>query len=104
MLTCLVTVLFTFYIQGELKLKKNNSGAKGLRFGRSLKRLRAFAKRALKKSICAYGRGGNRRLEKTAYCGTSCFAPSFPHRYYLCEKIKENRFKGGGGVCGDVDA
>jgi len=30
MLTCLVPVLFTFYYTGCVKIKKNNSGAKGL--------------------------------------------------------------------------
>jgi len=33
MLTSLVSVLFTFYIQGVLKLKNNNSGAKELKDG-----------------------------------------------------------------------
>ena len=32
MLTCLVLVIFTFYIQGVPKLKKNNSGAKGFSY------------------------------------------------------------------------
>ena len=36
MLTCLVCVLFTFYIQDVRKLKKkNNSGAKGLKATRT---------------------------------------------------------------------
>jgi len=36
MLTCLVPVLLTFYIQVVLKLKKkNNSGAKGLTAGQT---------------------------------------------------------------------
>ena len=36
MLTSLIPLVFTFYIQGVLKLKKNNSGAKGLKTRRNL--------------------------------------------------------------------
>jgi len=38
MLTCLAPVLFTFYVQDVLKLKKNNSLAKGLKTTRNSKK------------------------------------------------------------------
>ena len=43
-LTYLVFVLFTFYIQDVLKLKKNNSGAKRLKIKRRLMCLCAFVR------------------------------------------------------------
>ena len=62
--------------------------------------------RVLKKSTCAYGRGGNRRLEKTAYFGTSCFASPI-----VTIRVKNSKRMGceGGGwgvgcLCGEEDA
>jgi len=42
MLTCLVPVLVTFYIQSVLKLKKNNSGAEGINIVQLIRLMRVL--------------------------------------------------------------
>ena len=65
MLTCLVPVFFTFYKQGVLKLKKNNSGAKGL--------IRLTGWKQMSKDVCR----GSFKIYKSSLSGrntTQCVA------------------------------
>lgn len=70
-----------------------------LRVGHRMSRPRALEQEVLKKGTCAYGRGGNGILEKTAYCVTSCFASPI----VTIRVKKSRRMSWGGGVCGKED-
>jgi len=63
-LTYLVPALFTFYIQGVLKLKKNNSGTKRLKGRQS-----TFLKQILSNLKFFGSRVGNKRI--TSLCASS---------------------------------
>ena len=79
MLTCLVPVLLTFYIQGVLKLKKNNSGSRGLMFNDELWNTLQFAdvKRPfITRFICLY----TRRIWSSVYVSQNVQPPFFSGR------------------------